>query len=87
MYNFTCARCRFTYIGQTYGHFKNRIEEYIKKDNKFHVFKHIHSTTTCFDSYNSLTLTRIILFPFLFIIILFLFKQAHGVNKRKGDKS
>ena len=34
--------------------FKRRIEEHMKKDNKSHVFKHLHSTTTCFDSYNSL---------------------------------
>ena len=26
----------------------------IKKDNKSHIFKHLHSSTTCFDSYNSL---------------------------------
>ena len=25
-----------------------------KKDNKSHIFKHPHSTATCFDSYNSL---------------------------------
>ena len=31
--------------------FKTRIEEHIKKDNKFHIFKHLHSTATCFDSY------------------------------------
>ena len=24
------------------------------RDNKSHIFKHLHSTTTCFDSYNSL---------------------------------
>ena len=30
------------------------IEEHIKKDNKSHSFKHLHSTATCFDSYNSL---------------------------------
>ena len=35
-------------------HFKTRIEEHIKKDNKSHIFKHLHSTATCFDSYNSL---------------------------------
>ena len=29
------------------------IEEHIKKD-KSHIFKHLHSTATCFDSYNSL---------------------------------
>ena len=31
---------------------KTRIEEHIKKDNKCHIFKHLHSTATCFDSYN-----------------------------------
>ena len=35
-------------------HFKTRIEEYIEKDNKSHIFKHLHSTATCFDSYNYL---------------------------------
>ena len=44
VYKFTCA-CR---------RFKTRIEEHIKNDNKFHIFKHLHSTATCFDSYNSL---------------------------------
>ena len=28
--------------------------KHIKKDNKSHIFKHLHSTATCFDSYNSL---------------------------------
>ena len=36
-------------------HFKTRIEEHIKKDNKCHFFKHLHSYATCFDSYNSLS--------------------------------
>ena len=35
-------------------HFKTRIEEHIKKNNKSHIFKHLHSTAACFDSYNSL---------------------------------
>ena len=35
-------------------YFKTRIKEHIKKGNKFHFFKHLHSTATCFDSYNSL---------------------------------
>ena len=35
-------------------HFKTRIEELIKKDNKSHILKHLHSTATCFDSNNSL---------------------------------
>ena len=42
-------------IGETCRHFKIRIEEHIKKDNKSHIFKHLCSTTACFDSYNSLS--------------------------------
>ena len=33
-------------------HFKTRAEKHIKKDNKSHIFKHLHS---CFDSHNSLS--------------------------------
>ena len=54
VYKFTYASCSSSYIGETCRHFKTRIEEHIKKDNKSHIFKHLHSTTTCFDSYNSL---------------------------------
>ena len=53
---FTCASRSFSYIGQTCGHFKNSTEEHIKKYNKSHIFKHLHSTKTCFESYNSLSL-------------------------------
>ena len=35
-------------------HFKTRIKEHIKNDNKSHIFKHLHSTTACFDSHNYL---------------------------------
>ena len=31
-----------------------RTEEHIKKVNKSHIFKHLHATATCFDSYNPL---------------------------------
>ena len=51
VYKFTCASCSSSYIDET---LKTRIEEHIKKDNKSHIFKHLHSTATCFDSYNSL---------------------------------
>ena len=54
VYKFTCASCSSSYIGKTCRHFKTRIEEHIKKDNKSHIFKHLHSSETCFDSYNSL---------------------------------
>ena len=44
-----------SYIGKTCHHFETRIEEHIKKDNKSHIFKHLHSTAVCFDSFNSLS--------------------------------
>ena len=50
VYKFTCASCSSSYICETCHHFKTRIEEHLKKDNKSHIFKHIHSTPTCFDS-------------------------------------
>ena len=54
VYKFTCASCSSSYIGEACCHFKTRIEEHIKKDNKSHIFKHLHSTAICFDSYNSI---------------------------------
>ena len=54
VYKFICASCSSSYIGETCRHFKTRIEEHIKKDHKSNIFKHLHSTPTCFDSYNSL---------------------------------
>ena len=44
-----------SYIGETCYHFETRIEEHIKKDNKSHIIKHLHSTATYFDSFNSLS--------------------------------
>ena len=54
VYTFTCARCSSSYIRETCRHFKTRIEEHIKKDSNSHIFKHLHSTATYFESYNSL---------------------------------
>ena len=53
VYKFNCASRSSCYIGENCRHFKTKIEEHIKKDNKYHIFKHLHSTATCFDSYNS----------------------------------
>ena len=47
--------CSSIYIGETCRHFKTKFEKHIKKDNKYHIFKHLHSTATCSDSYNSLS--------------------------------
>ena len=54
VYKFTCASCSSSYIGEICRHFKTKIEEHIKKDNKSLIFKYLHSSETCFDSYNSL---------------------------------
>ena len=51
LYKFTCASCSSSYIGKTCRRFKTRIEEHVKKDIKSHIFKHLDSTATCFDSY------------------------------------
>ena len=56
VYKFTCASCSSSYIGKTCRHFKTKIEKHIKKDNKPYIFKHLHSTATCFDSYNSFSI-------------------------------
>ena len=52
---FTCASCSSSYICKICCHFKTRIEKHIKKHHKYHIFKHLHSTTTCFDSHNPLS--------------------------------
>ena len=59
VYKLTCASCSSSYVGKTCRHFKTRIEEHIKKDNKSHIFEHLHSIATCFDSYNSLCFKKI----------------------------
>ena len=54
VYKFACASSSSSYIAKTCRHSKTRIEEHIKKYNRSHIFKHLHSTATCFDSYSSL---------------------------------
>ena len=53
VYNFTCDSFSSSYSGETSRHFETRIEEHIKKVKKFHIVKDLHSTSACFDSYNS----------------------------------
>ena len=54
VFDFISTSCSSSYIGETCRHFRTSIEEHIKKYNKSHIFKHLHSTGTCFDLYNSL---------------------------------
>ena len=55
VYKFTCTSSTSSYIGKTCRHYKTRVEEDNEKDNKSHSFKHLHSTATCFHSFNSVS--------------------------------
>ena len=51
LYKFTCASCSCSYIGETCHHFKTRVQEHIKKDNKSQsiCFKIIDKANSNFD--------------------------------------
>ena len=75
VYKFTCADCSTNYIAKTCRHYETRIADHIKKDNKSHIFKDLHFTATCFDSYNSFSIEIIdkyfffaLRFPFIYYI-------------------
>ena len=80
VYKFTFASFSSGYIGETFRHFNSRIEEPTKKNNKSHIFKHLHSSETCFDSYNSLCFNIIDKASSKFDLKI---KQALHINWRK----
>ena len=82
VYKFTCASCSSSYIGKTCRHFKTRIKEHIKKDNKSHIFKHLHSTAPGFNSYNSLCFKLIHKANSKFDLKI---KEALYINSRKSN--
>ena len=47
VFKFTDGSSSSRYIGENCRHFESRFEEYVKMDNKSHIFKHLHSTATC----------------------------------------
>ena len=51
--NFFCVSCSSSYIDESYRNFKTRIEKHIKMITGLIFVKHLHSTFSCFDSYNS----------------------------------
>ena len=59
-----------------------RIEEHIKKDNKSHIFKDLHSIATCCDSYNFLYFRVIAKANSIFDLKM---KEALHVNRRKPN--
>ena len=56
VYKFTCASCSSSCIEETCRHFKTRIQEHTKKDNKFHIILNIYAPL-------QRALTHVILFP------------------------
>ena len=82
VYKFTCASCSSSYIGKTCCHFKTMIEEHIKKDKKSHIFKPLHSTSTCVDSYNSLSFKIIDKANSKFDLRI---KESLHINRRKPN--
>ena len=82
VYKFICAGYSSSYIGETCRYFKTRIEEHIKKDNKSHIFKHLHSTARCFDSYNSVYFKIIDKTNSKFDLKI---KEALHINRRKPN--
>ena len=55
VYRFSCASYKSNYINKTCHLFKTRITEHIKKDNKSHVFKHLHFNGALFEQHNCLS--------------------------------
>ena len=82
VYKFTCASCSSSYIGETCRHFKTRIEEHINKDNKSYIFKHLHSTAACLESYDSLYFKTIDKANSKFDLKI---KEALHINQRKPN--
>ena len=81
-YKFTCACCNSSDIGEPCCHFKTTLEEHFKKDSKSHIFRHLHSTATCFDSYNYLYFEIIDKANSKFDLKL---KEALHINRRKPN--
>ena len=82
VYKFTCASRSSSYVSETCCHFKTKIEEHIKNENKSNIFKQLHSTATCFDSYNSLCFKIIVKANSKFD---FKIKEALHINWRKSN--
>ena len=47
VYEFACAGCNSSYIGETTRHFGQRIKEHLETDKNSHIFKHLNSNQTC----------------------------------------
>ena len=53
IYQFTCARCKARYIGQTKRHYMTRVQEHLGKDKNSHIWKHLQSSPQCLSECNT----------------------------------
>ena len=47
VYQFTCARCKACYIGETKRYLSTRIEEHLGKNKKSHIYSHLQENPQC----------------------------------------
>ena len=50
VYNFSCAGCNASYIGETTRHICARVREHLLSDKSSHVYRHLQSSRACHDS-------------------------------------
>ena len=51
VYQFTCAGCNSSYIGETTRHLSTRIKEHTQTDKSSHIFKHLQHSSLCKNHY------------------------------------
>ena len=51
VYKFNCATCNSCYIGETCRHFQTRIDEQIRTDENSSIYKHLHQSEDCVNSF------------------------------------
>ena len=47
VYEFNCASCNTSYVGQTHRHLTTSIDEHFGKDKKSHIYQHLMSSADC----------------------------------------
>ena len=52
VYQFSCAGCNSSYIGETSRHFPTRIKEHTESDKNSHIFKHFNTSPLCKSKYS-----------------------------------
>ena len=52
VYQFSCAGCNSSYIGETSRHFSTRIMELTESDKNSQIFKHFNTSPLCKNKYS-----------------------------------